>query len=81
MCFYPVYKYISSGVQSASLTLPSGNVGYIYTSVGGYALKAGTYTGTITDGGIYFLIDLLATQQNGGIGCTVELSNRTITFN
>ena len=80
LCFYPTYKYISSNVQSASLVLPSGNAGYIYTYVGGYPLKAGTYAGTITDGGIYFLIDLATAQQTGGIGCTVEMANRTITF-
>lgn len=80
LCFYPVYKYISSGVQSVSLVLPSSNAGYIFTSVGGYPLKAGTYAGTITDGGIYFLIDLVTAQGTGGVGCTVEMSNRTITF-
>ena len=80
LCFYPTYKYISASVQSVSLVLPSGNAGYIYTSVGGYPLKAGTYAGNITDGGIYFLIDLVTAQGTGGVGCTVEMSNRTITF-
>lgn len=78
LCFYPTAKPIASNVQSASMNLTQG---ICYTATGGIALKAGTYQGTITDGGIYFNITLNSSFSDGGRNATVEFQNRTITFN
>ena len=61
------------------MVVVSGN-GQCFTSAGAKALKAGTYAGSITDGGLYFLVDLDTAFSDGGRVATAELQSRTITF-
>ena len=77
--FYPTAKPISSNCSAASLVVTAGN-GQCFTSAGAKTLKAGTYTGSITDGGLYFLVDLDTAFTDGGRVATAELQSRTITF-
>ena len=77
--FYPTAKPIGGSCSGASLAIASGT-GQCFTSAGAKTLKAGTYAGTITDGGLYFLIDLDTAFSEGGRVATAELQSRTITF-
>ena len=77
--FYSTAKPIGGSCSGASLVIPS-NSGQCYTSAGGLFLKGGTYAGTITDGGLYFLVDLETSFTDGGRVATAELQSRTITF-
>ena len=74
--FYPLPK--SVGTASSKLTITSNS--NAWRSDGGpTALTAGTYSGSVTDGGLYFIVDLTSAITGNRI-VNVELVNRTITF-
>ena len=74
--FYPLPK--SVGTASSKLTITSNS--NAWRSDGGpTALTAGTYSGSVTDGGLYFIVDLSSAITGNRI-VNVELVNRTITF-
>ena len=78
--FYPLEKPVDyENVTDALLTFSDN--GLVYTANGGFSLVSGSYIGTITDGGIYFIIDLTQAQSSiGARPATVEFQGRTITF-
>lgn len=78
--FYPLEKPVDSANVTDALLTFSAN-GLCYTANGGFGLVSGSYAGTITDGGIYFIIDLTQAQSSiGARPATVEFQARTITF-
>ena len=78
--FYPLEKPVDYASVTDVLLTFSDN-GLVYTPNGGFNLVSGSYTGIITDGGIYFIIDLAQPQTSiGARPATVELQSRTITF-
>lgn len=76
---YPLSKPIDASVTSATLNITTGNLAYVATS--NLAISGGTYTGTIIDGCINFLVDLATTTTTYKASiANAILSDRTITF-
>ena len=75
--FYPLPKVINT---TSARFIISVNTAYAWRSDGGpVALAAGTYTASVTDGGLYIIANL-ASNVTGNRSMNVELSNRIIEF-
>ena len=74
--FYPLPKSVAT--NSSTLTITSNSNAWRHDG-GPTSLTAGTYSGSVTDGGLYFIVDL-ASAITGNRSVNIELVNRTITF-
>ena len=74
--FYPLSKDVKTNSSRITITTTSN----CWRADGQpIALTQGTYNGAVTDGGLYFIIDL-STSATGNRAVSVELVNRTIEF-
>lgn len=74
--FYPLPKSVAT--NSSTLTITSNSNAWRHDG-GPTALNPGTYSGSVTDGGLYFIVDLV-TSITGNRLVNIELNNRTVTF-
>ena len=74
--FYPLSKEVKTNSSRITITTTSN----CWRADGQpIALTQGTYNGAVTDGGLYFIIDL-SSSATGNRAVSVELVNRTIEF-
>ena len=74
--FYPLNKEVKTNSSRMTITTTSN----CWRADGQpIALTQGTYNGAVTDGGLYFIIDL-SSNATGNRAVSVELVNRTIEF-
>lgn len=76
LIFYPLDKPVSDNVASITLNVTTG---YAYSNDGQVAITSGNYSGSKTDGGVYFLLTLNSSITGNRVA-NAELSTRTLTF-
>ena len=76
LIFYPLDKPVSDNVASITLNITTG---YSYSNDGQVAISSGNYSGSKTDGGVYFLLNLNSSITGNRVA-NAELSTRTLTF-
>lgn len=76
---YPLNKILADDITSATIVISGSPLAYVGS--GNVAIQTGTYSGTITENGINFTVNLTSTSTSKGAIANAILANRTITFN
>lgn len=76
---YPLNKVLADDITSATIVISGSPLAYVGS--GNVAIQTGTYSGSITENGINFTVNLTSTSTSKGAIANAILANRTITFN